>query len=83
MYELEIYNVAEGWLDYEQYEDRQEAYGSVDYYNKNPRLIVKIREIPDYRDEDIIDNYRDMKAEMEYQADVWYDTHDTETGELL
>jgi len=52
MYELEIYDVAEGWLDYEQYEDKQEAYESVAYYNKNPRLIVKIHEITSKEEEE-------------------------------
>jgi len=50
MYELEIYHIKEGWLDYEQYEDKQEAYESVEHYNKNPMLLVKIRELPTVED---------------------------------
>jgi len=81
MYELEIYNVAEGWLDYEQYEDKQEAWDSVEYYNKNPRLIVKIREIPsEEEEEEEVMSYEDYLTK---EADMWYDSHDTETGELI
>jgi len=81
MYELEIYNVAEGWLDYEQYEDKQEAWDSVEYYNKNPRLIVKIHEIPsEEEEEEEVMSYEDYLTK---EADMWYDSHDTETGELI
>ena len=80
MYELEIYSISEGWIDYEEYNNRDDAYDSIDYYRKNPRLIVKVREV---EDKDEGEGMQGIEEYLKSEADSWYNSHNVETGEYI